>query len=152
MNAPTSPRDPITASLWQGSRPEKGGELAREGFHAVVLADDEYQPGAKYFPGVRVLHCPLLDQLDQRPEDIARMILVSKEVSRLIQSGAKVLSTCRMGLNRSGVISALALCDLGHDPAKAIAAVRRARGPYGLSNKTFERIVLSYPKVKHGIP
>lgn len=136
----------VSPKLWQGSKPPKGDALQKAGVHVVVLAAEEYQPGAKDFPGVRVIHCPLRDELDQTPEDIARIILTSKEVSKLLQSGATVLSTCQMGLNRSGVITALALCDLGADPKKVVAAVRKARGRYALSNKTFEKIVLSYPK------
>ena len=134
----------ITPKLWQGSKPPKGEALRKAGVHVLVLAADEYQPGAKDFPGVRVIHCPLFDQLDQTVEDIANMILVSHEVSDCLAKGSTVLSTCQMGLNRSGVISALALCNLGVEPERAIGAVRKARGRYALSNKTFERIVRAY--------
>jgi len=48
-----------------------------------------------------------------------------------------VLVRCSGGLNRSGVVIAEALVQLGHPPDQAIAAVRAARGPWALTNPGF---------------
>ena len=136
----------VTPKLWQGSRPPQGDALRNLGVDVLVLAAHEHQPASERFPGVRVIHCPLHDQSDQSLDDLARIILTGHEVERLLRDGATVLSTCHMGLNRSGVLSALGLCGLGVSPKLAVAAVRRARGPMALSNKTFETIVKAYPQ------
>lgn len=136
----------VTPKLWQGSRPPQGDALSKLGVDVVILAADEHQPSDECFSGVRVIHCPLHDQADQSLEDLAKIILTGHEVSRLLLSGATVLSTCHMGLNRSGVLSALGLCGIGVPPKVAVETVRKARGPLALSNRTFERIVRSYPK------
>lgn len=138
--------DKVTPRLWQGAIPVEGGTLAGLGVHVLVLAAHEYQPDERRFPGVQVLHCPLHDQPDQSLEDLARIILTAHEVAEHLKRGATVLSTCHMGLNRSGVISGLALCELGVMPKIAVGAVRKARGKYALSNPTFEKVVLSYPR------
>lgn len=136
----------VTPKLWQGARPPQGYALRDLGVDVLVLAAHEHQPESERFPGVEVIHCPLHDQLDQSLEDMARIILVGHEVQKRLARGKTVLSTCHMGLNRSGVLSALGLCGLGMPPNVAIATVRKARGPMALSNKTFETIVRSYPK------
>jgi len=46
-----------------------------------------------------------------------------------------------MGMNRSGLVTALALRVLGATPASAIGMVRDARGPNALSNRWFEELV-----------
>lgn len=53
-----------------------------------------------------------------------------------------VLSTCNMGLNRSGLITGLALVlDEGMTAREAIRLIRRARGDSALSNRSFVRFI-----------
>jgi protein-tyrosine phosphatase len=47
-----------------------------------------------------------------------------------------------MGLNRSGLVSALALRMQGASGPQAIAAVRRARGENALNNGQFRRLIV----------
>jgi protein-tyrosine phosphatase len=135
----------VTPKLWQGGYPPEGRSLADLGVDVLVLAAEEHQPQDERFPGVEVLRVPLFDQSQQSIEDFAAMIAAGHQVAQHLARGKTVLSTCQLGLNRSGVISALALCNLGVPPKIAISAVRRARGPWALSNKTFEHVVRSYP-------
>lgn len=50
-------------------------------------------------------------------------------VESLVRSERKVLVHCTEGLNRSGIVVARALMEMGHPAAEAIDLVRRRRGP-----------------------
>jgi protein-tyrosine phosphatase len=54
-----------------------------------------------------------------------------------IRSGQTVLARCQAGLNRSGLLTAFILLDLGHTADDAIALIRERRSPYALCNPTF---------------
>lgn len=54
----------------------------------------------------------------------------------------RILVTCRLGLNRSGIVVALAMVRMGVDPSAAIDTVQRRR-PGALSNRAFRRQILS---------
>jgi protein-tyrosine phosphatase len=68
---------------------------------------------------------------------------VSAFVASLVRSGRQVLVHCTEGLNRSGVVVARTLIDLGWPAPDAIALVRERRGPTSdgfeaLMNERFE--------------
>ncbi len=50
---------------------------------------------------------------------------------------------CRLGLNRSALLTGLVLIDEGYQAKDAIELMRKLRSPYVLENKTFERYLLS---------
>lgn len=126
----------VIPGLWQGSMPPKGDALRKAGFTALVLAAEEYQPAADDFPGVTVVHMPIADAAIDR-ETWQRVVATAVEVSQIRARGGRVLVTCQMGLNRSGLVSALSLILLdGFSPARAIARVRQAR-PGALFNPFF---------------
>jgi Dual specificity phosphatase, catalytic domain len=50
---------------------------------------------------------------------------------------------CRLGLNRSALLTGLVLIDEGYRAKDAIEMMRNLRSPYVLENKTFERYLLS---------
>lgn len=61
----------------------------------------------------------------------------SQAVSRKLMSGARVLSTCHHGRNRSGLVSAMSIVrTFGVKPSQAIRMVRNARR-YALQNPQF---------------
>jgi protein-tyrosine phosphatase len=62
--------------------------------------------------------------------------------ARLVSQGKKVLVHCQAGLNRSGVVTALALINLGYTPTAAIELMREKRSPLVLCNEAFENWVL----------
>jgi len=65
-------------------------------------------------------------------------LAAGRRVADYLRKGARVLVTCNLGRNRSGLVAALALVQLGMAPMAAIDLVRRARAPRGaLSNKDF---------------
>jgi hypothetical protein len=63
------------------------------------------------------------DEVDPNVRELASFI------AALVGSGKRVLVHCTEGLNRSGVVVARALIEMGHPAGEAIAMVRRARGP-----------------------
>lgn len=58
-------------------------------------------------------------------------------VALAVADGARVLVRCQAGLNRSGLVVAVALKYLGWRPADAITRVRERRSPRALFNEHF---------------
>jgi hypothetical protein len=73
--------------------------------------------------------------LDEQNE--ARVRELGSLVAAAVSDARRVLVRCSGGLNRSGVVVAEALVQLGHAPDEAVALVRAARGPWALTNPGF---------------
>ena len=71
------------------------------------------------------------------PPNVARVRELGALVAAAVRDDRRVLVRCSGGLNRSGVVVADALVQLGHTPDEAIGAVRHARGPWALTNPGF---------------
>ncbi|MFB7471752.1 protein phosphatase [Kitasatospora sp. NPDC056184] len=54
-----------------------------------------------------------------------------------VRQGRRTLVRCHSGYNRSGLVAAQALVELGHDAGRAIALVRERRSPSALGNLAF---------------
>jgi hypothetical protein len=67
---------------------------------------------------------------------------VGERIASLVSEGKHVAVNCLSGVNRSGLLVARALVELGSTPEEAIEAVRTARGPMALSNEHFVRFLL----------
>jgi len=67
---------------------------------------------------------------------------VGERIASLVSEGKHVAVNCLSGVNRSGLLVARALVELGYVPQEAIEAVRTARGPMALSNQHFVRFLL----------
>lgn len=128
----------IVPRLWQGSAPDTGRTVMRNGFDALVLTAEEFQPPAQAFPGVRVMHCPLDDHYDPlTPHEWNLIIRGANFVAHNVRRGRRVLVTCQQGLNRSGIITAMAVCLLtGVSGRDAVRLVQRRR-PDALCNSNF---------------
>jgi hypothetical protein len=117
--------DRLAPKLYQGSAPPPGPELRARGFDVLVLAAEEIQPPSWAFPGVQVIHAPS-DDGEIIPERSAHA--AAQEVARALKQGKRALVTCAMGLNRSGIISALALWyATGRPGHECVALVQRKR-------------------------
>ena len=123
--------------LYQGGIPPEGDELRSQGFNLLVLCAEEHQPDALLFSGVRVVLAPFEDRPIKK-RDLAMALEASRIVAEALLHRQKVLVTCQMGLNRSGLVTALALRRLGVSPQRAVWLVRKARGQWALSNQSFE--------------
>lgn len=143
----------VVPGLFVGSKPAPG---RYPDLDVIVLAAEEYQPPAHLFPDVEVLHAPLDDAPDRlmRDDEIATAMRAADRVARRLRAGRRVLCSCAMGLNRSSLVAAIALHDVhGMSPDAIVARIRRARGPWALSNPNFEkllRVVIDVTSVGRG--
>lgn len=110
-------------------------------FTMLVLCAEELQPllprfkGKLLRPGFRDCHNPSSSEIRRAREAAAA---VADEVRR----GGQVLVTCAMGLNRSGLVTGLALNRLTKlSPEAVIGRIRRARGEEALFNSVFRQIL-----------
>lgn len=136
--------------LWQGSWPPPGPWLAQRGFTTLVLCAFEYQPphyihpnhaahgalgtsAANPWPGVEVIYAPNDDDFEQPPSrEVLRLAIKAGRIvaARLAQK-RKVLVTCNMGKNRSGLVSALGLhlhLGISGEAATRIVQTKRTGG------------------------
>lgn len=90
---------------------------------------------------VEVVRLPLDDapwDWVTHPQEVRRIKAVADRASRVLAGGGTVLTTCNMGLNRSGLLTALILIrHAGLRPQQAIALLRERCDPSVLSNKSF---------------
>jgi protein-tyrosine phosphatase len=123
----------LPGRLAQGSAPMPGVSLP---FDVIVLSAMEHQPELR---GYRVLHVPLDDGPPPDAPTRAYIRMAAREIARLVRSGRRVLVTCWQGRNRSGVLSGLALVELGVPPDHAIRRIARLRN--GLTNPYYREMV-----------
>jgi hypothetical protein len=74
------------------------------------------------------------------PEETKTLLVTTKNIANLIHNGKKVLVYCRMGMNRSGLTTALVLLHLGYSADKAIRLIKQ-RHTCVLFNKSFEAAI-----------
>ncbi len=75
--------------------------------------------------------------------DSTDLHIVASSLNDLRAAGKTVFIHCRLGLNRSALLSGLVLIAEGYKAKDAIEMMRSVRSPYVLENKTFERYLLS---------
>jgi hypothetical protein len=140
----------LLPGLWIGSKPPRGTVLRDAGFALCVFCAEEIQAKNKNeYPGISVLNAPLDDH---EPTDREKMIAVSaaKFVSNWIKENkGRVLVTCRMGLNRSGLVSALAwkMLEPKRPVKHIIQEMRRERSSFVLGNEHFVKFLLEFDSV-----
>ena len=91
--------------------------------------------------GVLYLHFAYRDA-DAIP-DSTDLRLAARFLNDLRAADKTVFIHCRLGLNRSALLTGLVLIDEGYRAQDAIDMMRTLRSPYVLENKTFERYLLS---------
>jgi hypothetical protein len=125
----------IASRLWQGSAPPCG---SYPNFQTIVLAAKEYQLHARQLPGSKVVYAPLDDNaLGMQPYEGRLIENASFECWADWRQGKRILVTCAMGLNRSGVVMARTLMRCFRwDAETAIRCVQAGR-PGALYNRHF---------------
>ena len=116
-----------------------------QGVTCVVLAASDFQdPGP--VPAL-VIKAPFDDVVEPDEAERVKITQIASEaaqrVAAMVKNGQHVLVTCWAGLNRSGLISALALIHFGFSADDAIEVVRKGRSKHALCNSTFVDIVKS---------
>jgi protein-tyrosine phosphatase len=140
----------VSPRLWIGAKPPLDKDLP--GVDLLVLCAAGIQPEQLAFHGT-VLRCPIPDaELDAAQVRLVMQTAVA--VAKAIITGQRVLVTCRLGLNRSALVIALALHQLTTMSGQEIVEhIRRQRSLSALSNKHFVQLVVSVvgdgrPKVR----
>lgn len=136
------PWSEIRPGLWMG------GHFWTDNTGGVrpAVAGDEFDVVISLF--TRAGHGPhpavqhLITELPDGPLT-ADQILSVQELARTaadaVRGGRTVLVRCHSGYNRSGLVIAQSLIELGHTPDAAISLIRQKRSPRALNNETFEQ-------------
>jgi protein-tyrosine phosphatase len=73
-------------------------------------------------------------------------IIASYNVADRLRNGGRVLTTCQQGRNRSGLVNAFTLINLGWTADQAIQQIQERR-PNALTNTHFIRSIKGYAKL-----
>lgn len=129
---------------------ESGGELWQGGcIGGVDLTDEHFNyivslyPWEKYVVDTNETHVTEVTAYDSPTQDPTVFENLGVFVADQVASGSKVLVHCQAGLNRSGVVTAMALVQFGFSAVAAIELMREKRSHLVLCNESFEKWVLS---------
>lgn len=75
--------------------------------------------------------------------DSTELHATAQFLNNLRDAGKTVFIHCRLGLNRSALLTGLVLIDEGYGASEAVELMRRLRSPYVLENGAFARYLLS---------
>lgn len=118
-------------------------ELAEARFDVVAsLYEDDCHPGED----VEHLSMVIDDNLFRMPtvDQIESLWEMAEQVACHVRAERKVLVRCHAGLNRSSLVAALAMIQMGHEPQEAIDLIREKRSPrFALFNNRFVEIILA---------
>lgn len=130
--------------LWQSGIPTQGLIDALRPTWVVNLTHPFEPQSYVVSEATRVTRWPI----DDGPlPDLRQLSRITRELAAGIQAQERILVHCAAGLNRSGLIVALALCKLGISPPQAIQILRAKRHPAVLRNRRFEAYVLTWQRV-----
>lgn len=137
---------PLCADPWNEVVPGlfQGGHDVRSQSGTACVVGDQFDLVVSlatregYGPAEGVEHVVLrLADAAIDPATGVRVDEVAGRVADAVRDGRRVLVRCSGGLNRSGLVVASALVELGRTPDEAISLVREARGPWALTNPGF---------------
>ncbi|WP_328667337.1 protein phosphatase [Streptomyces sp. NBC_00322] len=139
---PQSPWDEITTGLWMGGHVWADAD----GRHLDAVVDREFDLVISLFTrqghgppeGVEHHVVPIPDDwlTSEQIDEVLRLALITADA---VRAGRTALVRCYSGYNRSGLVVAQTLIELGHDGAGAIDLIRRRRSPWALHNVAFEQ-------------
>ena len=127
----------LPGCLAQGSAPQANVDLP---FDVLVLCAMEFQPPSFNYPSVKVLHVPLDDSGPPTRAEVHLALLAAHRVYSYLRQGRRVLTTCAMGRNRSGLVNGLALVEYGYSSVHAVELIRQARRN-ALTNVHFVEVI-----------
>ncbi|MFD8595712.1 protein phosphatase [Kitasatospora sp. NPDC059646] len=137
---PEAPWNEVVPGLWMGGH----HWLDPAGQRHPLRVDAEFDlvvslwtaPGHGPAPGVEHLVAELPDAaLDAR--QLAAVQALAERTAAAVVAGRRVLVRCHSGYNRSGLVVAQALIELGADRAGAVRRVRERRSAWALHNELF---------------
>ncbi|MCM2416150.1 protein phosphatase [Streptomyces sp. RKAG290] len=139
---PDEPWSEIRPGLWMGGHfwTDHTGEVRS------AVAGGEFDLVISLF--TRAGHGPhpavqhLITELPDGPltaDEIQSVHLLAHTTAHALRDSRTVLVRCHSGYNRSGLVIAQTLIEMGYEPAAAISLIRQKRSPRALNNGTFER-------------
>ena len=138
---PQTPWNEVVPRLWMGghvwSRPNGEPRPAVVGSQFDLVISLFNQPDHGPDPGVNHLLVEIPDA-SLTPGQLHSVQQLAATAAQAIRRNQTVLVRCHYGYNRSGLVIAQALIELGHDAPTAIALIRRNRSPRALNNQLFE--------------
>ena len=108
-------------------------------FDVFVSTAAEIEPPRSAVGDFASFHISLDDKpwlFRNHPEEVAELLAVAADLALMVRRGDKVLIFCHMGMNRSGLVTAMTLMKLGYSWRQALAAIRQRHGCV-LSNLSF---------------
>ena len=143
------PFDFIVPNVAQGSYPALKGEAFKHADILVLAAEEHQARGLKPPPGKQIVRLGFDDDIYRPiPREVGKIFHAhAQQLGKAALSGRKVLITCAMGLNRSGLITALTLMH-GYRmrPSEAIKLIRARRHADCLCNPMFEQWLLNHER------
>lgn len=146
---PKDPWNEIIPNLFQG------GQIALNGTHPktdnVVLVRDEFDAVFSFYwrdedgngPDEDIAHVHhFIPDGELSLQDLVTVKLLAIRVAECIKARNRVLVRCQAGYNRSGLVVAFALMELGYQNWEAIALIRAMRSPHALHNEHFVRYIM----------
>ncbi|MGI5403641.1 protein-tyrosine phosphatase family protein [Streptomyces sp. CA-135486] len=143
---PRSRWDEITTGLWMGGHVWSDGDQR----HQDVVVGREFDMVISLYTreghgppgGVEHHIAPIPDSWLTADEidSVRRLAVLAADAVRARRS---VLVRCYSGYNRSGLVAAQTLIELGHDSEGAIDRVRLRRSPWALHNPAFEQYLMT---------
>lgn len=129
------PWNQVAPFLWVGGHDTNDGEVVvHDEFDLVVSLYK--RPGSGPDPGVKQIHFRMADA-DLDPDHHTDLDAIAEEVVEAIERQERVLVRCHAGLNRSGLVVALALLKIGWNVDDILKRLRHVRSPYALFNTHF---------------
>jgi hypothetical protein len=147
----TSDLSEIVPNLWQGSRHSISRFLDRYKFNVLVLCAEEWQPPRSMFPdSVEVIYSPNADDPFRDPtrNELLRAVHSGRRVAIAVRKNRKVLTTCMAGLNRSGLVNAIALHFLTGDDGRTCMRRVRLKRLGALGNAKFQQVLSRVPPIQ----
>ncbi|MFJ3789789.1 protein phosphatase [Kitasatospora sp. NPDC090091] len=143
---PTGRWSEIAPGLWMGGhfitppgRPLEPVLVERE-FDLVVSLFTR----AGHGPAPGVEH--LVREVPDGPLSAGQLLAVGEaatHTAEAVRQGRRVLVRCHSGYNRSGLVVAQALVELGHPADRAVELIRERRSPWALNNRLFVEYLAS---------
>jgi len=126
--------------LWQGAFPRDWDDIKAKGIQLIVNVSEMPHYAPPFAGEVIQWHID-----DGEVPDLFVLDAVTTKVAQSIKDKKAVLTHCAMGLNRSGLVDAIALIKLtGWSGSKVIDALRTARNSDVLCNSRFEKFVREF--------
>ncbi|MFX0573828.1 protein-tyrosine phosphatase family protein [Nocardia nepalensis] len=134
-----APWHEIVPQLWMG-----GHHYGSDGVRVPAVVGTEFDVVISLFqadghgPGPGVEHHNLaIPDAALHAEQLAAARELAAIAAAAVRAHRTVMVRCQYGYNRSGLVVAQTLLDLGYSVDDAIALIRRRRSPYALNNEFF---------------